>query len=275
MNIICLTLVSFTTWFVGTLAGGASNLVLMPLIDSFLGSEAVPPVVTTGMLISNSQRIFLFWQDIDWQVLHWYLPGAGIGAFLGAYVFTRADLQGLQILIGLFLVTTVFSSSFSKREKSFTVHSWYFLPAGFLYSFVSGIIGSTGPLLNTFYLNYGLNKEQMIATKAANVLVVNVAKIVIYAVCGALTRNYIFYGLAIGMAAVPANWLAQLTLRKINDERFRDLVNSLTTASGVLIVWEERNSFCGLVNYLFIQVCLPHYLPFLRNAKKDPKFVTF
>lgn len=256
MNIICLTLVSFTAGFIGTLAGGGSNLVLMPLIDSLLGSQAVPPVVTTGMMLSNSQKIFLFWQDINWQVVQWYLPGAGVGAFLGAYLFTCANLEGLQILIGLFLVTTVFSSSFSKQEKSFNVRAWYFLLAGFFCSFVSGIIGSTGPALNTFYLNYGLNKEQMIATKAANVLVVNLTKMFIYAVCGVLTKHYIFYGLAIGMAAAPANWIAQLVLKKISDEWFKHLVNGLTIVSGILILWEQRSSFFGLVNYLFIQIYL-------------------
>jgi uncharacterized protein len=256
MNIICLTLVSFTAGLIGTLAGGGGNLVLMPLIDSLLGAQAVPPVVTTGMMLSNSQRIFLFRQSIDWQVVQWYLPGAGVGSLLGAYVFTCVKLEGLQILIGFFLVTTVFGSGFSKQEKSFTVRAWYFLLAGFLCSFVSGIIGSTGSALNTFYLNYGLNKEQAIATKAANVLVVNFAKMLIYAICGSLTRHYILYGLAIGMAAAPANWMAQLVLRKINDEWFKHLVNGLTGVSGVLILWEQRNSFCSLVNYLFIQIYL-------------------
>jgi uncharacterized protein len=256
MNIICLTLVSFTAGLIGTLAGGGSNLVLMPLIDSLLGAQAVPPVVTTGMMLSNSQRILLFRQSIDWQVVQWYLPGAGVGAFLGAYVFTCAKLEGLQVLIGFFLVTTVFSSGFGKQEKSFTVRTWYFLLAGFLCSFVSGIIGSTGPALNTFYLNYGLNKEQMIATKAANVLVVNLTKMLIYAICGLLTRHYVLYGLAIGMAAAPANWIGQLVLRKINDERFKYLVNCLTVFSGAIILWEQRNSVFGLVNYFFIEIYL-------------------
>lgn len=256
MNIICLTLVSFTAGLIGTLAGGGSNLVLMPLIDSLLGAQAVPPVVTTGIMLSNSQRILLFRQSINWQVVQWYLPGAGAGAFLGAYVFTCAKIEGLQILIGFFLVATVFSSGFSKQEKSFTVRTWYFLLAGFLGSFISGIIGSTGPALNTFYLNYGLNKEQMIATKAANVLVVNFAKMLIYAICGSLTRHYMLYGLAIGIAAAPANWMGQFILIKINDEWFKYLINCLTVFSGMVILWEQRNSFFGLVNYLFIQIYL-------------------
>jgi len=34
-----------------------------------------------------------------------------------------------------------------------------FLPAGFVYAFLSGLIGSIGPC-NLFYLNYGLLKKR-------------------------------------------------------------------------------------------------------------------
>ena len=58
MLIIILTLVSFVARLPSTLAGGGSPFVLIPLVNFILGPAEVPPVITTGILLSNGQRIF-------------------------------------------------------------------------------------------------------------------------------------------------------------------------------------------------------------------------
>ena len=242
MTILLLVLASFIAWFISSLAGGGSPFIIIPMVNFLLEPQAVPPIVTTGMLLGNSQRAFLLWQYIDWQLTWWYLPGAVTGAILGAFVFTQTQLQWLQVLLGLFLVSSVFSFGF-KKEQSFKVPGWFFLPAGFVYAFLSGLIGSIGPVLNPFYLNYGLVKEEMIATKSAHVLVVHVVKMITYAALGALSLPYLGYGLVIGIAAIPANWLGQMALQKISDEQFRQFVIALVTISGLLILWDQRDFF--------------------------------
>jgi uncharacterized membrane protein YfcA len=243
MTILFLTLASFVAWFISSIAGGGSPFIILPMVNFLLDTSAVPPVVTTGMLISNCHRVWLFWQDIDWRLTWWYLPGAVSGAICGSFAFTQTRLHWLQILLGLFLVSSVFSFKLGKKEQSFQVPGWFFLPAGFVKAFVSGLIGSAGPILNPFYLNYGLVKEKMIATKAAHVLVVHSVKIITYVALGAMTVNDLGYGFVIGLAAIPANYLGQLALKKINEQQFRHLAITLITISGLLILWDERNFF--------------------------------
>ena len=243
MTIFLLVLASFIAWFISSLAGGGSPFIIVPMVNFLMDSQAVPPVVTTGMLLGNLQRTFMFWQEIDWELTWWYLPGAISGAILGAFVYTQTQLQWLQILLGLFLVSSVFSFGMGKKEKSFQVPGWFFLPTGFIYAFLSGLIGSLGPVLNPFYLNYGLVKERMIATKSAHVVVVHVAKILTYATLGVLTKSYLWYGLIIGITAIPANWLGQKVLKNISDEQFRQFVIALVTISGLLILWQQRDFF--------------------------------
>jgi len=251
-------LVSFIAWFASNLnlAGGSSKLLVTPIIDFFLGSEAVIPIITTETLLSNSQKIYLLWQAINWQVLKWYFPGAGIGALLSAYVFARANqLQRLPILLGLYLTTAAFSPYLSRTSKHFPVRCWYFLLAGFACAFISKFLGSTGSLLNDLYPSYGLSKEQTIATKAANVLGINISKMCIYALCGVVTENYIIYGVAIAVVIIPANLLARLTLQKIEGKP-NYLINSSTAVTGALILWQQQNYCYSLVNYLFSQIYL-------------------
>lgn len=243
MTIWLLVLASAIAWFISSLAGGGSPFIIVPMVNFLLEAQAVPPVVTTGMLLGNLQRTFMFWQDIDWRLTWWYLPGAVLGAILGAFVYTQTQLQWLQILLGLFLVSSVFSFGFGDKEPSFQIQGWFFLPAGFIYAFLSGLIGSVGPVLNPFYLNYGLVKEKMIATKSAHVVVVHVAKIFTYITFGALTKPYILYGLVIGITAIPANWLGQIVLKRMSDDQFRKFVMVLVTISGLLILWNQRDFF--------------------------------
>lgn len=241
MTILLLALASFVAWILSSLAGGGSPFIIIPMVNFLLEAQAVPPVVTIGMLLGNSQRTFVYWKDIDWKLTWWYLPGAIVGAVLGSFIFTQTKLQWMQVLIGLFLVSSIFSFGFGKKSQSFKIHGWFFLPAGFVYAFLSGLIGSIGPVLNPFYLNYGLVKEKMIATKSAHVLVVHVAKLVTYASLGVLTMPYLGYGLVIGIAAIPGNWLGQMILAKMSEEQFRQFVIVLVTLSGLLILWDQRD----------------------------------
>jgi hypothetical protein len=238
-----MALVSCLAWFVSSLAGGGSPFIIMPMANFLLETSAIAPVVTIGMLLGNLHRTCQFWRQIDWSLTRWYLPGALPGAILGAFVFTQIQLQWVQVLLGLLLVSYVFSFRCSDREPSFKIRNWFFLPAGFVYAFLSGLIGSIGPVLNPFYLNYGLVKEKMISTKSAHVLVVHIAKIVTYAAFGALKWRYLGYGAAIGIAAIPGNWLGQLVLQKISDREFRQLAIALVTLSGVFILWDQRDFF--------------------------------
>lgn len=240
MSIVTLALISFVSWFISTLAGGGSPLVLIPFVNFTLGAAVVPPIITIGMLLGNCQRIILFWQHINWKVTLWYLPGGIAGAVLGAYTFTQLHLEWLQLLIGLFIVISVLSFECSQKQRIFQVEAWHFLPAGFFYAFVSGVIGSSGPVLNPFYLNYGLVKEDMIATKSTNVVVIHIAKLLTYAAFSHLDLSLLGYGLIIGIAALPANLLGQYILRKMNEGMFRQFVLVSMGITGGLMVWQQR-----------------------------------
>jgi hypothetical protein len=240
MSIVTLALVSFASWLISTLAGGGSPLVLIPFVNFSLGAAAVPPIITIGMLLGNCQRTLLFWRFIDWKVTSWYLPGGIAGAILGAYTFTQIHLEWLQLLIGLFLVTSLFNLKGDNKPPMFQIKAWYFLPAGFFYAFISGIIGSSGPILNPFYLNYGLVKEEMISTKAINVVIIHIAKLWTYAAFSDMDLHLLGYGLIIGIAAFPGNIFGSYMLQKINDGLFRQFVFVSMGITGGIMVWQQR-----------------------------------
>jgi hypothetical protein len=235
----------FVAWLISTLAGGGGALLMVPILSVLLGAQAVAPVVTLGTMIGGPSRIYLFWEEINWQIVRWYLPGAIIGAFFGAYVFSTLEVEWLRIVIGLFLISTIFQYRFGSEARSFKVRLWYFFPVGLFVSFLSGIVGGAGPVLNPFYLNYGALKGEMIGTKSASSFVMHLTKVSTYAAFGALTWRYVGYGLALGIAATAASWVGKRTLARMKDRRFRQAVIVVMVVSGLLMLWEQRALLLG------------------------------
>ncbi|MEG3435600.1 sulfite exporter TauE/SafE family protein [Pannus brasiliensis CCIBt3594] len=227
-------------WFFSTLAGGGSPLILLPVLGWFFDATVIPPVLTTGMLFGNLQRMGLYWKEIDWPSTWWYMPGAIVGSTLGAFVFAHIQLKWLPLVLGIFLVFSSVSQLFQQNNPFFKIRTWYFMPAGLIYAFLSGLVGSTGPMLNLFYINYGLVKEPMIATKSVHMVAVHVAKLIAYAAFGVLHIPFLGYGLLLGLAAWPGNWLGQKVLERMSIDQFKQVVMLFVSISGLLLIWRER-----------------------------------
>ncbi|MGB3312053.1 MAG: sulfite exporter TauE/SafE family protein [Nodosilinea sp.] len=241
MIALSLFVASFLAWFLSMLAGGGSPFILIPMISLLLGTQAVAPVITTGLLIGNAHRGLVFRDHIDWSVTAWYVPGAIVGALLGSYGLTQIHLEGLQLLLGAGLLVMVVNYLLPGKENQFTIKAWYFLPLSLVNAVGSALIGSTGPVMNPLYLNYGLEKEAMIATKAFNKTVLHLVKLMAYAAFGSLSGEYLTYGLVIGLGAIPANWLGKQVLAKMSAQQFRQLVFAFIAVSGVAIIWQQRH----------------------------------
>ncbi|MGB0564874.1 MAG: sulfite exporter TauE/SafE family protein, partial [Spirulinaceae cyanobacterium] len=170
------------------------------------------------------------------------LPSAAIGAVLGAFVVSRTRIEWLSLLLAGFLLLSVLGLLGGRRSQAsaFKVRAWYFLPVGFGDAFCSGLIGSTGPVLQPLYLGYGLTKEQLLATKSFNVLGIHLVKLVAYSAFGVLTLPYLSYGIVIGLAALPGNWLGRMVLEKMNEQQFRRLVITFIGGSALWMFWQQR-----------------------------------
>jgi uncharacterized membrane protein YfcA len=242
---LLLALAGFAAWLVSTLGGGGGGLLLVPVVSLLAGSRAVAPVVTLAGMLGAPARIVLFWKDVNWGIVRWYLPGAVVGALAGAWSFASTQAEWLQIVVALFLLSTVWQYRFGKRDRSFPMRRGYFLPLGLVVSFFSGLVGTTGPVLNPFYLNVGAVKEEMIATKSVNSFVMNLTKLGTYTALGALGGRMVFYGLAAGVGAVAASWVGKRWLRRLSSERFRQSVLAVMVVSGLAMLWDQRDVILG------------------------------
>ncbi len=234
------------SWTISTITAGGSAFILVPAVTYTVGASFVAPVSTITGLLGDPVRMAVFWKDIDWAIVRWYLPAAVIGAVLGGWAFAHTKIEELQLLIALFLISTLWQYRLGKRERGFKMPLWGFLPLALVVSFLSALIGATGPIQNPFYLNYGAIKERMIGTKAVNSFVLQCTKLSTYTALGAMHSNAIFYGIAAGLGSMAASWIGKKWLERISDVRFRQLVVLFVAASGVAMLWQQRGTIAHL-----------------------------
>jgi len=223
-------------WVISTAAAGGAAILLIPVIGFLLGAQLVPPVISIASIIANPSRVFFFYPFIDWKVIRYLMPGSLLGAALGAWSFTQINIELVQIILGIFLITYVFQYKFSKSKLHFHMQRRWFFPLGTTASFLSGLVGATGPILNPFMLSYGLEKEQMVATKSLNSLVMQLTKLTTYSVFGALSWEAGIYGVLLGVGAVLGVYIARKHLLNIHLERFRNYTLAIMAISGVLML---------------------------------------
>lgn len=224
-------------FILSTISGGGGGLVLVPVLNWLIGVSQTAPVLNLGSFLGRPARLIIFWKHIQWRVCLYYAPAAIVGAVLGSWLFSSFRIEWLQVVVGLFLISTVWQFKFGKKEKSFNVKPWYFVPIGLLVSVLGTVIGALGPVLNPFYLNYGLEKEELIATKTANSFLMGISQISSYAFFGLLHNELWVYGLALGLGATIGNIVGKRFLSKMKSTTFRKWLIGLMVVSGSMLIY--------------------------------------
>nr|WP_269117514.1 sulfite exporter TauE/SafE family protein [Psychrobacter sp. Ps2] len=235
-HLVGLFVAGMVAFIISTISGGGGAMLLIPVTSSMVGTAIAPPVINVATFLSNASRLYLFWHDIDWSLTKYYVPSAIVGAWLAALVFSRLDAGWIQLLVGAFLVSTIFQYKFGKVAKTFNMPKVGFIPLGFFIAFMSTLVGGLGPILNPFYMNAGLEKENLIATKTANSFFVGIVQIVSYTFFGILTVKIWAYGLVLGLGAVIGNIIGKRFLAGISISQFRIMLLILMVISGLIMI---------------------------------------
>ena len=120
--ILVLFIAGVITFSISTISGGGGSLMLVPLLNLIVGTTKTAPIINLGAFISRPSRIILFWKNIVWKVFWYYVPSAILGAFLAAWFFSEIKINWLQIIVALFLISTIFQYRFGKKNGLLKLH---------------------------------------------------------------------------------------------------------------------------------------------------------
>lgn len=235
-ELILLFLLGISSFTLSPISGGGGAMTLVPILNFWLGPVVTAPILNLAMTIGRPSRLILFWKNIDWGTSLYYVPAALLGVWLASLVMLELAVQWFQIVVGLFLISTVFQYRFGSVKQSFVMKRLYFVPLGVVVGLVGTLVGGLGPVLNPFYYNSGLDKEALIGTKTANSFFVGVAQVLVYSSKDILTAEMTIEGVDLGVGVVLGTIVGRVLLQKISSKSFQKLFLLMMVISGVLLL---------------------------------------
>ncbi|WP_062105859.1 sulfite exporter TauE/SafE family protein [Gluconobacter albidus] len=195
---------AFIAFALSAVSGGGAGLVLMPVLGLLLRPEGVPVALSISTAVSSVSCILLFFRNIRWHVVLHFVPPALPAAWVGLLLLRQLEPAYLNLLLGLFLISNLPLVLRRQREIETVPQAgniaW--LPVvGTLAGFESGFTGAVGLLFNRFYHRLGLNKQEIVATRAANDVLLHLVKVVLYVSYGMLDRATLTAGVAMMVIA--------------------------------------------------------------------------
>lgn len=159
------------------IGGGVSLLALMGFL---LPVGVLIPVHGIVQLGSNAGRALVQRSHIGWPVLAVFLAGAVIGALLGARFVVELDDALLKILLGAFILLTVWLKLPALQKAGWPT----FGLGGFATTFASMFVGATGPLVIILFEKLFAERRQVVATHAAAMVAQHSLKVAAFALAG-------------------------------------------------------------------------------------------
>ncbi|WP_153936987.1 sulfite exporter TauE/SafE family protein [Riemerella anatipestifer] len=239
LKIGLLFLGAIVAFWISAICGGGASLILIPVLNILLPTSVVPLSLTVGTFTSSASRIAVFKKFINWRIFFWFVPFSIPAVLFGAYLIKFVNPVYLQLVVGFILIANVpqLFITRKKQEKTEKPYPEFVLAiVGFFAGFVSGITGAIGLLFNRFYLKYGLSKEEIVATRAANEIFLHLIKLIIYIILGLYSTTAIWLGIAIAIATIISSYTVKYILPYLSEFVFRKIGYGAMVISGVSLL---------------------------------------
>lgn len=238
---VVLFVAAVVAFALSAVSGGGAGLILMPILGWLLVPESVPAALSIGTAVSSVSRITFFFQNIRWSIVVRFVPLALPAAWGGVLLLRQMQPAYLSLFLGLFLLGNLPLMLRRGREPKNSPqnipHSLVWLPViGVLAGFISGFTGAVGLLFNQFYHKLGLDKSEIVATRAANDVLLHLVKVILYVNYGMVSKATLLAGGLVAVAALVSSFGMKLSLHHIPDHVFKQVGHGAAVVAGVAMM---------------------------------------
>lgn len=223
---------AFVAAALAAVAGFGGAAVLLPVLVVVYGIRDAIPILTVAQLIGNGSRVWFNRRELALPVVGWFALGGVPAALVGGVLFASAPLSFLKRLLGLFLLATVAYRHLGKTS-AIKPSLGGFAVIGAVFSFLSALLGSVGPLMAPFFLAYGLVKGAYIGTEAFATVVMHITKLVAYGGTSILTADNVIAGLALGPIMIFGSFVGKQILDRLPERLFILIIEMTLIIAGL------------------------------------------
>ena len=235
LELASLFIAAFVSAAISGAAGFGGALLLLPLLVETVGTTQAVPLLTIAQLIGNLSRAGFGFTQIHWKPVSLFLLGAIPLSILGAISFVQLPKELVTRLIGAAIFVFVAQKFFCllKIKSGRAV----LIGGGAAVGYLSGLVGSAGPLGAAIFLSLGLPPVAYIASEATTALAIHGTKAVVYHHYIVLDREFWYLAALLGAAMVLGTWSSKRIIERMRRETFQRFVTLLLLAiAGYMVI---------------------------------------
>ena len=230
-----LFIAAFAAAAISGAAGFGGALLLLPLLVATVGVTKAVPLLTIAQLIGNLSRAGFGFTQIQWKPVGLFLLGAIPLSVLGALSFVQFPKELVTRAIGVAILVFVALKYFGLLK--ITSGRAVLIAGGCVVGFLSGLVGSAGPLGAAVFLSLGLPPVAYIASEATTALAMHGVKAMVYQHYIVLGRDFWFLAALMGIAMVLGTWSAKRVIERLPRETLQRFVAILLVViSGYMVI---------------------------------------
>jgi uncharacterized membrane protein YfcA len=169
--------------FIGMSKGGLKGIAMLaiPFLVYVFGAKASTGIMVILLLIADFTATIIYRKTIMWNYLLRLFPpalaGIGIGLLMGSYM---SDFW-FKLVIGVILLFCAILMIYKETGgKNLNLDNWYFATfMGIIGGFATMIGNAAGPIMATYFLAMGLNKNYYVGTESWFFFLTNMLKLLL------------------------------------------------------------------------------------------------
>jgi len=245
IDITLLVSAAFFTSALTSVAGAGGGTILIALMLLFMPPAAAIPAHGVVQLASNTWRVWLFRKHMVWRIIIRFSLLMPLGVWLGVWLFQEMPKELVQVLIGFFVLLTLFLRQIKKlAPREFPL--WAFVPLGFVTGALNMVVGVIAPVLGVLIIRKDLNKENIVGTLGFFGFIGNLLKIAAFTLIGFSFAEYGLLLVLMTVAVLVGTSVGKKVLSGFDEKTFLLVFNVMLIALALkLIVFDGLRALLG------------------------------
>ncbi len=238
--LVIVAIIAFFAGATSAVAGFGIGTILTPLFGFGIGVKLAVAAASIPHFCGNALRLWTLRDRVDREVLKTFGLMSAAGGLLGALLHAVAAAPALRVMLAIFLIVVgvLGVTGWMDHIRLGRRGAW---TAGALSGFLGGLIGNQGGIRAAAMLALDVRKEAFVATAVAIALIVDGARLPVYAFSVGQQLVVVWPIVLTATAAVIAGTLLGKTiLGWIPEAIFRRIVSALLIALGIAILITRR-----------------------------------
>ena len=216
---ILLTVLSFFTALMTSIAGAGGGTVLLAAMLQFMNPAEAIPVHGVIQLSSNLTRIWLLRKFVIWNIVLKFSLLLPLGVYLGLKIFQSIDANEIKNLIGFFILLALGLQNLKTfKNIKMPINIYYLI--GLVTGFLNILVGVIAPLLAVILRQSVSEKKSIVGTLGYFGLIGNLFKIIGFTFIGFSFFKYLDSFIMIIPATMIGSKIGQTLLNKISNKIF-------------------------------------------------------